>query len=322
MISLHIVVDNCPEERLDRALLYLKRTNQPYVQIAAGAQIDRAMQFAQRCAIEVPGIKIFWRILEDTGNIIAMTTDDWWAQRVAPRLAWMRAYGVIMVVDNETSGGDEIIRLYTKRSIERMDKLHGEKLWGAYCRFATGNIRESQYALLKPLLDNLGDGDWVSPNEYSNLPNKSSGGHLERWKLIQQQTKRPLNIAIGEAGILNDYNPEDGYLEHMSGEAMAQKLLDEEIWYDRNRIPRFVFVIGGYGRWYKMQVNDAALETWERHYAANPIQLPMTPPPSPPPPPVPPPPSNSVIVNRAVLEGLRDTLQSQINVLNAIIGSK
>lgn len=321
MLSLHIIADNAPQERLDRAVAYLKRTKQPYVNIAGGSQIDRAMQLVERVQSEVPGIQVFWRVLQDTGNIFSMSASQWWNERILPRLKWMQDHKVIMVIDNESSGDDAKIMAYVQNSMTRMYMLHDVGLGGAFCRFATGNIQEHQYPLLKPLLDKLTDKDWISPNEYSNLPGKSSGGHLERWKRIQAVTSHKLKFAIGECGVLNDYRANDGYRPYLSGSAMAAQLFAEEIWYNNGAIPRFIFCIGGYGEWNSLQVGDDALEYLEAHYAAHPI---VKPPPviEPIPPIDPPAPPETITVPRLVLETLRDAMEAQLDIISAILNKK
>lgn len=280
MISLHLIADNADPKRLDRAVAYLKNTKQKYVNIAGGSQIDRAMQLAERVQIEIPGIQVFWRVLEDTGNVVTMPDATWWVQRIQPRLQWMKDHKVIMVIDNETSGSDSTIVSYVNHSLVRMKMLHDNGLYGAFCRFATGNINDgsqpgtsNQYLLLKPLLDQLSAGDWISPNEYSNKPGKSSGGHLERYKHIEAVTTNKLNVSIGECGVLNEYRARDGYRTvPMSGKDMAAQLIGEEMWYRGGSIPRFLYCIGGYSEWETLQVGDDALEFLEGYYAKNPIE--------------------------------------------------
>ena len=286
MISLHLVADNADPARLDRAVAYLKTTKQKFVTVAGGSQIDRAMQLVERCQIEVPGIQVFWRVLEDTGNVITMDDSQWWNERISPRLKWMQDHHVIMVVDNETSGDDNIIRTYVRKSITRMTMLHAQGLYGAFCRFATDNIGESQYPLLKPLLEALDARDWISPNEYSNTPGKSSGGHLERYKrILGVLPGKHFNVAIGECGILKDYGAREGYTTiPISGRDAAAQLLADEIWYNGGAIPRFWFCIGGYQDWQRTQVGDDALEFLEGYYHQNPIT--PAPPPVVTPPPV------------------------------------
>lgn len=295
MISLHVVVDNAPPEVLDRSITYLKRTKQPFVNVAGGSQVDRAMQFVERCQIEVPNIQIFWRVLEDTGNMIQMDNQTWWSQRVAPRLGWMQEHHVIMVVDNETSGDDAIINTYVNKSIGRMEMLHKNKLYGAFCRFATGTIQDgsqpgqsNQYPLLKPLLEALDARDWISPNEYSNTPGKSSSGHLERYKrILGVVPNKHFNVAIGECGVLNNYGAREGYTTiPISGKEAAAQLIADEIWYKGGTIPRFWFARGGYGDWARVQVGTDALEFLEGYYQQNPIPSPEPPIVIPPPPPV------------------------------------
>lgn len=290
MISLHVIVDNTSQERLDRALLYLTRTHQTAVCIGGGAQLDRTVQFIDRVRAALPNIVIMMRILEDTGAILKLTPDEWYARYVTPRLVWIQKNKITLVVDNETSGDDNIIKEYVQRSIAIATKLHVVGIAGAYCRFATGNIKEEQYILLKPLLDVLSPFDYVSPNEYSNAPGKSSGGHLERYKHIESVTTKKLNIAIGECGVLNDYTPDKGYLSiPMSGKDMAAQMLAEEIWYKGGTISRFLFCIGGYSQWDSLQVGDDALEFLEEYYSKNEPKPPITPAPIPAPAPIPPP---------------------------------
>jgi hypothetical protein len=311
VLSLHIIADNAPPERLDRAIDYLKHTKQPYVNIGGGSQVDRAMQLVERVQIEVPGIQVFWRVLEDTGNIIAMTAAQWWQERIVPRLKWMQEHNVIMVVDNESSGDDAIIKRYVEQSLIRMAMLHDNGLYGAFCRFATGNIQEQQYTLLKSLLTKLWPKDWVSPNEYSNLPGKSSGGHLERWKRIQAVSANKLQFAIGECGVLNDYRANDGYRNYVSGRAMAEQLIKDEVWYNNGAIPRFMFCIGGYSGWDSLQIGDDALDYLERHYAAQPIVKP--------PPPVPAPTTDTITVSRRELQSIQTAILIQMDALGDII---
>jgi len=236
MLSLHIIVDFCPQERLDRALLYLTRVKPPTVNIAGGAQLDRAMQFAERVRSVLPNIVIQFRILEDTGIIVKLTPGEWYAHYVTPRLRWLTINKITLVVDNETSGDDVTINKYVSNSVGVAYRLHNEGLGGVFCRFATGNISESQYALLKPLLNVLTDKDWLGPNEYSNIPGHSAGGHLERYKRIEAVAGRPLNMSIGECGILVDYQARTGYLDaNISGAAMAAQLIGEEMWYTVRR---------------------------------------------------------------------------------------
>lgn len=320
MISLHLVADNADPKRLDRAVAYLKNTKQPYVNIAGGSQIDRAMQLVERCQIEVPGIQVFWRVLEDTGNIFAMTPNQWWSDRIFPRLQWMRDHKVIMVVDNESSGDDGLIKRYAAESITRMNMLHSAGLYGAFCRFATGNIQEHQYAFLKPLLDALDARDWISPNEYTNKPGKSSGGHLERYKRILAVVPgKHFNVSIGECGVLNDYQAYAGYLDiPMSGRNMAAQLIADEMWYNGGTIPRFLFCIGGYQQWRSLQVNDEALEFLEAYYAKNPIQPPVVTPPPPPPPPTP----DTIPIPVTVLNSLYNNLKASLDMISAIRNKK
>jgi hypothetical protein len=318
MISLHLVADNSDPKQIDRAIDYLVNTRQTMCNVAGGSQVDIAMKIVERIHARAPSMKIMWRILEDTGNIFAMDANQWWAERVFPRLAWMKTHNVIMVVDNESSGDDAKIMQYADQSLIRMHMLHSAGLYGAFCRFATGNIQEHQYIYLKPLLEALDARDWISPNEYTNLPGKSSSGHLERYKrILAVVPNKHFNVAIGECGILDDYQAYEGYVGRISGKDMAAQLIADEIWYSGGSIPRFLFCIGGYGRWAKLQVGDDALEFLEVYYAKNPIEAPLPPPPiiTPPPPPEPPQTPTSHVWTPAQivqLEHWRDILASRI----------
>lgn len=339
MISLHIVVDNAPPERLDRALQYLVRTQQKSVNIAGGAQLDRTMQFVERVRKELPNIVIQWRLLEDTGIIMRLTPDQWFARYVAPRIAWLKDNKIVTVVDNETSGSDAEINEYVSRSIAVANLLHSVNLNGAFCRFATGNLddgskRSNQYPLLKPLLQKLYTNDWISPNEYSNLSPRPSGGHLARYKLIEAVAGQTLNMSIGEAGILINYEARHGFVGTVSGKDMAAQLLSEEIWYRGGSIPRHVYLIGGYDEWQLCRITDDALEFWEDYYAKHPIQPPIavqpvpaptpapipTPAPAPTPEPVPPvlPAVEMVSIPLKVLQNIRQILQKDADTVGRL----
>ena len=140
--------------------------------------------------------------------------------------------------------------------------------------------------------------DWVSPNEYSNTPGKSSGGHLERYKrILNVMPGKHINVAIGECGILRDYLANEGYTTiPISGAVAAAQLLADEIWYNGGTIPRFWFVRGGYQNWQKVQVGDDALSFLEDYYLKNPIQSPPPPPVVIPPPPIVVPPKPDPVV--------------------------
>lgn len=286
MISIHAIVDNAPPERLDAVIAYLKATKQPYVNVAGGSQIDRAMQFVERCHIEIPSIQVFWRILEDTGNVIKMDNGTWWRERIEPRLKWMQEHRTIMVLDNETSGSDTTIAIYVNKSIDRLARLHDVGLFGATCRFATGNLADgseagqsNQYPLLKPLLQAMTDGDWLSPNEYRNTPGKSSSGHLQRYKHITNvMPEKKFNVSIGECGILKDYSAREGYTTiPISGEAAAQQMIEDEQFYENGTIPRFWFAVGGNSDWNNTQVGLDAMSFLQTYYAFHPIGAPETP---------------------------------------------
>lgn len=275
MISLHIVVDNAPPEVLDRALLYLKRTKQRYVNIGGGSQLDLARQYVDRVRAEVPGIRIIWRDLEpeDTGIHTKMTPAELFALKVAPALGWFKKHELIFMPDNESSGDDEQIKRYVTWNLEVMKLLHQSGLSGAYGRFATGNIVESQYPLLKPLFDAFKPGDIFSPNEYSNAPGKSSGGHLERYKLAWKAAGWDLPTVIGEAGIAVDYDPGKGYQSiDLSSPAYAQQAIDEEIWYKNGAITRCFYIVGGYSH-ETFRINNGFYEYLENYYEKHPVDI-------------------------------------------------
>lgn len=324
-MSLNVVVDFADKKRLERALTYLIRTKAKSVVIAGGAQMDLTMQFVEQVRQALPAIRIDFRILEYTGIMIKLTPDEWWSRYITPRRNWIHANKLHIVVDNETSGNDAVIKLYVDRSIAIANKLHTEGIPGVYCRFATGNIDDggggsNQYPLLKPLLDRLWADDWIGPNEYTNAPGKSSGGHLARYKNILKVAGRPINVSIGECGILNNYAARAGYRGiPMTDEQMALKLLEDEQWYEGGSIVRHAFVIGGGSEWDSLQIGDGALEVWEDHAlkTAPPVKPPVvTPPPiviPPPvviPPPLPPIPSTNVPIDQ--LKALQLVLSTNI----------
>lgn len=320
MLSLNINVDFCPDERLNRALTYLIRTKQKTVVISGGAQQDRSEAYVERVRAALPNIVIMYRILEDTGIIIQLSPDQWYAKYVTPRLSWAQRNRVTFVLDNETSGDNGIINLYVSRSIVILVKLHAIGLGGVVCRFATGTIDDgtfshnNQYPLLAPLLNVLTDKDWVGPNEYSNLPPGSSSGHLERWKKIRSiAPNKKINYSIGEAGILRDYQANEGYVPYITGDKMAAQLIAEEMWYDGGTVPRHVFCMGGTGKWVKLQIDDAALNFLEEYYAR--IGFPSDPPPAPPPPP--PQPEATLMVSTSLLLHIKYALEMASKALDS-----
>lgn len=276
MISIHVVVDTTTNEELDMALWYVTSLQslfpdyQLVINVAAGSQIDRGMQFVERVRQALPNIIIIWRVLEDTGIHAMMSPEAWYAMRVAPRVAWMQKNRVVMLLDNESSGDDNQIKYYVWWEIEALKLLHTVGLNGAVARFATGNIDDgskgsNQYPLLKPLFDALKPGDWVSPNEYTNLPGKSSAGNLERWKRMETVAGKKLPITIGEAGLLDDYRARDGWVGKTTAQAYVAAVLDDEQWY-RSDIVRCLFCIGGYQEWDTLQVNRDILQLLLNHY--------------------------------------------------------
>ncbi len=339
MITLHINCDKASPAQLDRALLYLIRTNQRTVNIAAGAELQKGMSFVDRVRQALPKIKVFWRNLdpEDTG-IHAKYSAQWiFNHKVAPYLAWFKRHEIIFVFDNESSGDDNQIRNYARCTVEFLILMHAVNLATAVCRFATGNIAERQYILLKPIFSAMLPSDWISPNEYSNAPGKSSGGHLERYEQMWMAAGKPLPTFIGEAGVCPDYDPGKGFRSiGMSGKAHAAQLIAEEVWYPD--VDRALFVVGGFG-WDFFQlikeigdgkVEADTLDALEEHYAKQP---PIVVTPAPPAPiPVPPSPPDiqprseidirKVASLRAEIEAREDTilkLDAEILALEADI---
>jgi hypothetical protein len=280
VITLHVNCDNASPAVLERAYQYLVRTNQRSVNIAAGAELQKGMDFVDRVRAALPRIKVFWRNLdpEDTG-IHAVKSAQWiFDHKVKPYLAWFKRNEIIFVFDNESSGDDNQIRNYSKCTVEFLVLMHSVNLATATCRFATGNIAERQYALLKPIFSAMLPSDWVSPNEYSNAPGKSSGGHLARYEQMWIAAGKPLPTFIGEAGVCPDYDPGKGFRSiGMSGKAHAAQLISEEVWYPD--VDRALFVAGGFG-WEGFQliveigngkVEADTLDALEEHYAKNPV---------------------------------------------------
>lgn len=268
-LSLHVIVDNCPPERLDRAVRYLKNVKQAkYVNIGAGAQLDRGMQFVDRVKAERSDIKIIWRDLnpEDTGIHTRMTPVALYNLKVKPRLEWFKRNQLIFMPDNESSGDDAAMRRYATWETELAALLHTDGLRGAFCRFSTGTIQESQYGLLKPIFNAMLPGDIISPNEYSNAPGLSSGGHLARYQNMYVAAGKPLDTVIGEAGMSVGYDPGKGYQSvPVSGAKYGQQMLDEEIWYSNGKIDRCLYLIGGYSH-QTFQLGDDVLNFLEDHY--------------------------------------------------------
>lgn len=285
-LTLHVIVDNCPPDRLDRAVRYLKNVKQAkYINVGAGAQLDRGMQFVDRVKAERPDIKIIWRNLnpEDTGIHTKMTPVALYNYKVRPNIGWFKRHQLIFMSDNESSGDDAAIKRYVAWQVELAVLLHADGLRGAFCRFSTGTIQEWQYPLLKPIFSAMLPGDIISPNEYSNAPGKSSAGHLERYKRMWNVAGKPLETVIGEAGIAVDYDPGKGYQAvPVSGAKYGQQMLNEDVWYEGGKIDRCLYLVGGYSH-QTYQLGDDVLNFLEDHY----MQLPQQP--APPPIVIPPP---------------------------------
>lgn len=297
MISIHFVVDNCPPDQLERGLTYLKRTKQRSVDIAAGAQLDRGMWFVEQVRSEVPGITIIWRNLdpEDTGIHTKMTAPELYKRKVQPHLAWFQKHQVVFMPDNESSGNDDQIRRYVQWEVDLAKLLHKDNLRGAFCRFSTGNIVESQYTLLRPIFNTMLPGDYISPNEYSAQPGypKGSGGNLQRYENMWVAAGKRLPTIIGEAGVAMNYDPGKGYIDAgMSDEAYAQQMLDEEVWYENGAIDRHIYLVGGFSHG-GYRLREGVLKYWEDYYAKHQPPIVVTPP-TPIPVPIPTPPVDPI----------------------------
>lgn len=281
-ISLHIVADNCPPDRLDRAVLYLQRVKPRTVDVAAGAELTKGMQLVERVRRDVPGITVFWRNLdpEDTGIHTKYSAQWVFAHKVMPYLEWFKKNEIVFMPDNESSGDDNRIKEYVKWQVEMAILLHSVNLRGAFCRFSTGTIVESQYQLLKPIFSAMIPGDYVSPNEYSPSPGyaKGGGGHLRRYHEMWIAAGRELPTVIGEAGVAMNYDPGKGYIDAgMSDESYAQQILNEDIWYENGKIDRHIYLIGGFTH-AGYRLRDGVLDYWEKHYAKQPpVTIPAPP---------------------------------------------
>lgn len=267
-ISLHINVDNTTDAQLDRALTYLHRTKAQMVNIAAGAQLDRGYAFVDGLRAAMPTIKVFWRHLEDTGVWTKLSPVEWYNSRVLPRLAWAARNDIVFVTDNESSGDNTTIENYVRWQKTVMAMLHEKGLHAAVGRFATGNIREEQYALLKPMFDAFQTGDYFSPNEYFNAPGRSSSGHLYRYNLAWMAMGKPLPTAIGELGMSVDYKSGDGYHTlNMSAKDYAALVIQNfEMWYKKFNVTVFLYVIGGFG-WQSFQIDGDVMTELETYAA-------------------------------------------------------
>lgn len=286
-LTLHIIVDNCPDALLDRCMLYLQRVKRiKYVNIGAGAQLQRGMLFAERVHNTMPGLKIIWRDLrnptdptkDDTGALTMTPPDALYGYKVKPYLQWFQKNKIIFMPDNESSGDNHwLSTIYVPRVVTMLNLLHADGLQGAVCRFATGNIADgsqsgqtNQYPLLKPIFDAMNAGDCISPNEYSNKPSGSSAGHLFRYKRMWDVAGRPLETTIGEAGIAVDYDPGKGYQTlGMADKPYADYLLSQDNWYGDGVIDRAVYLVGGFG-WESFQLREGFLAYLEDHYEAAP----------------------------------------------------
>jgi hypothetical protein len=285
-LSIHFVVDNCPPERLDRGLLYMKRTKQRSCDIAAGAQLDRGMQFAERVRAEMPAIEILWRNLDpdDTGAHTKMSAAENYQRKVGKHLAWFQRNRLVYMPDNESGGSDEHIKTkYVPWLVDHLIMLHKDMLRGAVLRSSTGTFPENQYALFKPVFNAMLPGDYVSPNEYSAQPGypKGSGGHIARYENFWIAAGRRLPTIIGEAGVAMNYDPGKGYIDAgMSDQAYAQQMLHEEVWYENGKIDRHLYLLGGFSHdGYRLR--DGVFEYLENYYEKHPIVV-NTPPAEPP----------------------------------------
>lgn len=282
MLSIHLITDSCPPTLIDRALLFIGRTHPSHVVIGGGAAFDVTMQTVERARAISPSTRVILRKLEDTGVWTRLNPDQWFADRVAPIVAWCQQNRVIWLLDNESSGNDDTMRRYADWNVAVTTKLHAVGLNAAVCAFATGNIGESQYALLKPVYDAMKDGDVWASHEYQNAPGKSSAGHVFRYNLAWQAAGRALPTVITEAGIAVDYNPGHGF--HTLGMSAADYVkymagFDKD-WYQPHGVTICLFATGGYS-WPTFQIGDDVFNELEKP--------PIAPPPAPAPTPIPPP---------------------------------
>lgn len=298
--SPHIIVDNIDPAMLQRCLEYIQRVKQlKFVNIGAGAQIDRGMAFVEQVHRTRPDVRIVWRNLdpEDTGILARSdyTPEKLYTEKVTKFLKWFQDNKVIFMPDNETSGDDNRIKLYARDEAKIADMLHADGLNGAFCRFSTGTIQDgsrpgqsNQYPLLKPIFDAMNTGDIISPNEYRNRPGGSSGGHLFRYDLMYKAAGRKLPTFIGEAGVSVNYDAGVGYQAiGMSDQAVCELMLGDEGWYENGAIDRSWYLIGGYThesfRW-----RPGIFEYLENYYDKQPpviVPPPIVIPPIPPTPP-------------------------------------
>lgn len=280
MICLHCVVDNAPDTFLDRALLYSMRIKAPFINIAGGAQLDRAYAFADRVRQSLPTIKIFFRNLspDDTGIFAKLSPQQWMDSRLPPeRIEWAKRNNIVFVTDNESSGDDATMRRYVAWQVDVMNRLHMLGLHAANGRFATGNIAFNQYQLLKPMFDAMIPGDYFSPNEYLNAPNKSSNSHPFRYHNAWDVYGKPIPTVIGEYGIANDYNSEHGWhtVPGLTGKAYAQYLIEnDKMWYAPYGVSQFLFAVGGYSKWETFQPDNDVYTELEAYAASHPSQQP------------------------------------------------
>lgn len=284
-LSLHIIVDNASDQALDRALAYLQHIHAPLVNIGGGAQLDRAMSYVTRVRSALPTCKIFFRHLDpdDTGIWTKLNPEQWIASRVTPRLEWCRQNDIVYVTDNESSGDNSIMQRYVAWQVEVMSRLHTLGLHAAVGRFATGNIGESQYPLLKPMFDAMQAGDYFSPNEYVPQPERRelASGNINRYHDAWNAYGKALPTAIGEYGIAKDYQARAGWrTTGMNAQAYADYLIGwYKDWYLPNGVSAFIYCIGGFAEWQSFQLDNDVLTALERWYDAQPPPVPTPLPP-------------------------------------------
>lgn len=264
-ISIHLITDNCPPDQIDRALLYVARVKPNYITIAGGAAFDVTMTTVERCKLVSPTTNVILRKLEDTGVWTRLNPEQWFNDRVAPRLDWCKKNNVIWLTDNESSGDDDTMKRYAAWQVDVLNRLHAVNLRGAVGRWATGNIRENQYALMKPMFDAMKPGDVFSPNEYLNAPGKSSGGHVFRYDLAWKAAGRELPTVIGEYGIAADYDAGKGYRAlGLSGKDYASYLIGfYKSWYAPHDVTVCLYCVGGYNQWDSFKLDDSVFEALE-----------------------------------------------------------
>jgi hypothetical protein len=274
--SLHLILDNLPPERLERALLFIQRTKPAYVNIAGGAQYDRAMQAVERVRAISPATIPMLRKLEDTGRHTRETAQEFYNGCIAPIKTWLQKNKVVYVCDNESSASPE----YAKWTVDAMRLTKPDGILLAVDRSSTGTHELAGYQAMKPVYDELRTIAGIySPNAYFTRPGGDNGGHLNRHKDAWKVAGWNMPTVIGEFGMAVDFNPGKGYRSiGMNGRDYANLIIKHyEDWYKKDGVTVCLYCMGGFG-WESFQLGDDVLETLEA-YAAKQPPIVVTPPP-------------------------------------------